>query len=149
MGIFGKKKPRAWCAKLQGASSCQVPEGPARHLDVMAIYDSQLPSPKCVPNCLSPLREGFHASLKRAPAARAIARKLQDKNCLTAMFDSRHQDVSSGPPGNTKSNFVIFGPGTLEESEKSPERVSQGILPRDPQSRKSGPRSLKRVSPKP
>ena len=91
----------------------QFPEGPARQIDVSrqklsphcleAIFDSQLPSPKrllkCLPNCLSPTREGFLSSFKINPAVRVIARQVRDKNCLAAIFAPRHQSVSSGPLG--------------------------------------------------
>ena len=54
---------------------------------------------KCLPNCLSPTREGFSSSLKINPAVRIIARQVRDKNCLAAIFAPRHQSVSSGPLG--------------------------------------------------
>ena len=90
------------------------PEGPARRIDVSrqklsphcleAIFDSQLPSQpncllKCLPNCLSPTREGFLSSFKINPAVRVIARQVRDKKCLAAIFAPRHQSVSSGPLG--------------------------------------------------
>ena len=54
---------------------------------------------KCLPNCLSPTREGFLSSFKSNPAVRVIARQVRDKNCLAAIFAPRHQSVSSGPLG--------------------------------------------------
>ena len=51
---------------------------------------------KCLPNCLSPTREGFLSSFKINPAVRVIARQVRDKNCLAAIFAPRHQSVSSG-----------------------------------------------------
>ena len=54
---------------------------------------------KCLPNCLSRTGEGFFSSFKIAPADRAIARQLSCKNCLAAIFASRHQDASPGPLG--------------------------------------------------
>ena len=54
---------------------------------------------KCLPNCLSPTREGFLSSFKINPAVRVIARQVRDKNCLAAIFAPRHQSVSSGPLG--------------------------------------------------
>ena len=41
---------------------------------------------KCLPNCLSPTREGFLSSFKINPAVRVIARQVRDKNCLAAFF---------------------------------------------------------------
>ena len=52
---------------------------------------------KCLPNGLSPTREGFLSSFKINPAARVIARQVRDKICLAAIFAPRHQSVSSGP----------------------------------------------------
>ena len=50
---------------------------------------------KCLPHCLSPTREGFFfSSFEIAPAVRVIARQLSGKNCLAAIFASRHQDQS-------------------------------------------------------
>ena len=54
---------------------------------------------KCLPNCLSPTREGFLSSFKINPAVRVIARQVRDKNCLAAIFALQHQSVSSGPLG--------------------------------------------------
>ena len=87
------------------------PEGPARHhLDVSrgknclphcleAIFDSQLPSQpncllKCLPNCLSPTREGLLASFKINPAVRVTARQVRDKNCQTRQFLPRDINLS-------------------------------------------------------
>ena len=56
---------------------------------------------KCLPNCLSPTREGFLSSFKINPAVRVIARQVRGKNCLAAFFAPRHQSVSSGPLGGT------------------------------------------------
>ena len=55
---------------------------------------------KCLPNCLSPTREGFLSSFKINPAVRVIARQVRGKNCLAAIFAPRHQSVSSGPLGS-------------------------------------------------
>ena len=55
---------------------------------------------KCLPNCLSPTREGFLSSFKITPAVRVIPRQVRDKNCLAAIFAPRHQSVSSGPLGS-------------------------------------------------
>ena len=41
---------------------------------------------KCLPNCLSPTREGFLSSFKINPAVRVIARQVRGKNCLAAIF---------------------------------------------------------------
>ena len=57
---------------------------------------------KCLPNCLSPTREGFFPSFKLNPVVRVIARQLRDNNCLAAIFALRHQNVSSGPLGSHK-----------------------------------------------
>ena len=85
------------------------PEGPAKPFDVSGqklsphcletIFDSQLPSPELspkMPNCLSTTREGFFSSYRTTPTARVIVRQLRDKNCLAAIFVSRHQ---GGPLG--------------------------------------------------
>ena len=58
---------------------------------------------KCLPNCLSPTKEGFLPSFKINPAVRVIARQVRDKNCLAAIFAPRHQSVSSGPLGSAVS----------------------------------------------
>ena len=65
---------------------------------------------KCLPNCLSPTREGFLSSFKISPAVRVIARQVRDKNCLAAIFAPRHQSVSSGPLG---SKAEILGVGVF------------------------------------
>ena len=77
-----------------------------------AIFDSQLPSQpncllKCLPNCLSPTREGFFSSFRINPAVRVIARQARDKNCLAAIFAPRHQSVSSGPLGKNVLRFFL------------------------------------------
>ena len=54
---------------------------------------------KCLPNCLSPTRDGFLSSFKINPAVRVIVRQVRDKNRLAAIFAPRHQSVSSGPLG--------------------------------------------------
>ena len=54
---------------------------------------------KCLPNCLSPTVEDIFSSFKSAPVVRVIARQLSGKNCLAAIFASRHQDASPGPLG--------------------------------------------------
>ena len=89
------------------------PEGPARHLDasrqkltphcVAAIFDSQLPSPKLSPKMPSqlplPHKRGLFFLFQSCPAVRVIVRQLSGKNCLAAIFASRHQDASLGPLG--------------------------------------------------
>ena len=84
------------------------PEGPARHLDASrqklpphcleAIFDSQFPSPKLShkmpPKCLSPTLEDIFPPFRIAPVVRVIVRQLSGKNCLAAIFASRHQDAS-------------------------------------------------------
>ena len=40
---------------------------------------------KCLPNCLSPIRESLLSSFKLNPAVRVIARQVRDKNCLAAI----------------------------------------------------------------
>ena len=96
--------------------------GPARHLDasrqkltphcLAAIFDSQLPSPKLSlkmpPKLPLPHNRGHFSSFKIAPVVRVIARQLSGKNCLAAIFASRHQDASPG------ALFVrVFGFGVL------------------------------------
>ena len=54
---------------------------------------------KCLPNCLSPTREGFFASFKINPRGEGNCETIERQNCLEAIFDPRHQDVSSGPLG--------------------------------------------------
>ena len=89
------------------------PEGPARHLDasrqkltphcLAAILTLNYPRRNCIlkylPNCLSPTREDIFSSFKIALVVRVTARQLSGKNCLTAIFASRHQDASPGPLG--------------------------------------------------
>ena len=53
----------------------------------------------CLPNCFSPTREDIFSSFKIAPVVRVISRQLSGKNCLAAIFASRHQDASPGPLG--------------------------------------------------
>ena len=62
---------------------------------------------KCLPNCLSPTREGFLSSIKTNPAVRVIARQVRDKNCLAAIFATRHQSVSSGPLGRNGQHVSL------------------------------------------
>ena len=61
------------------------------------------PRPKCLlkylPNCLSPTREDIFSSFFLNPVVRVIPRQLSGKNCLAAIFASRHQDTSLGPLG--------------------------------------------------
>ena len=49
---------------------------------------------KCLQNCLSPTGEGIFSSFKITPAVRVTARQSRDKNCLAAIFASRHQGHS-------------------------------------------------------
>ena len=91
----------------------QIPEGPARRLDasrqkltpycLAAIFDSQLPSPelslKMPPRLPLPHKRGHLSSFKIDPVVRVTARQLSSKNCLAAIFASRHQDASPGPLG--------------------------------------------------
>ena len=65
---------------------------------------------KCLPNCLSPTREGFLSSFKINPAVRVIARQVRGKNCLATIFAPRHQSASSGPLGERQ-----ISPGSLAE----------------------------------
>ena len=67
---------------------------------------------KCLPNCLSPTREGFLSSFQITPAVRVIARQVRDKNCLAAIFAPRHQSVSSGPLGS-HSNSIHWLQNTM------------------------------------
>ena len=60
---------------------------------------------KCLPNYLSPTIEDIFSSFKIAPVVRVIARQLSGKNCLAAIFASRHQDASPGPLGGDKKSF--------------------------------------------
>ena len=61
---------------------------------------------KCLPSCLSPSREDTFSYFKIDLVVRVIARQLSGKNCLAAIFASRHQDASLGPLG--WGRFVIF-----------------------------------------
>ena len=54
---------------------------------------------KCLPNCLPHKRRAFFLFFQNSPAVRAIARQLSGKNCLAAIFASRHQDASPAPLG--------------------------------------------------
>ena len=62
---------------------------------------------KCLPNCLSPTREGFLSPFKINSAVRVIARQVRGKNCLAAIFAPRHQSVSSGPLGRGSCNCTL------------------------------------------
>ena len=67
---------------------------------------------KCLPNCLSPTREGFLSSFKINPAVRVIARQVRGKTCLAAIFAPWHQSVSSDPLGlesDRQSRPLIVG----------------------------------------
>ena len=97
------------------------PKGPARHLDasrqkltphcLAAILTLNYPRPncllKCLPNCLSPTIENIFSCFKIAPVVRVIAGQLSGKNCLAAIFASRHQDASPGPLGSLKFSISI------------------------------------------
>ena len=48
--------------------------------------------------------EDIFPSFKIAPVVRVIARQLSGKNCLAAIFASRHQDASPGPLGSRASS---------------------------------------------
>ena len=65
---------------------------------------------RCFPNCLSPTREDIFSSFKIALVARVVARQLSGKNCLAAIFASRHQDASPGPLGIQSNGGVLFRP---------------------------------------
>ena len=115
-----------------GSGGCQAsqrnPEGPARQIDVSRqnclptvsrqFLTRNYPRPncllKCLPNCLSPTREGFLSSFKINPAVRVIARQVRGKNCLSAIFVLRHQSVSSGFP--EKGADLRGSPGNVRGS---------------------------------
>ena len=63
---------------------------------------------KCLPNCLSPTLEDIFSSFKIAPVVRVTARQLSGKNCLAAIFASRHQDASPGPLGALWGISLLF-----------------------------------------
>ena len=67
---------------------------------------------KCLLHCLFPTREDFFSSFKIAPVVRVIARQLSGKNCLAAIFASRHQDASQGLLGG-KLGVLGGVPGQL------------------------------------
>ena len=70
---------------------------------------------KCLPNCLSPTREGYLSSFKINPAVRVIERQVRGKNCLAAIFGPRHQSVSSGPLAvGEHLEFVWLPQGSLK-----------------------------------
>ena len=111
LNVPGQKLPRDnFCLSI---ASQLPPEGPARHLDasrqkltphcLAAIFDSQLPSPKLSlkmpPKLPLPHNRGIFSSFKIAPVVRVTARQLSGKNCLAAIFASRHRDASPGPLG--------------------------------------------------
>ena len=77
------------------------------------IFESQLPSPKLSPEMPPKLslahKRGNFFSFKINPAVRVTARQLKDKNCLAAISDQRHQDVSSGPLGDPFSQCISGG----------------------------------------
>ena len=49
---------------------------------------------KCLPNCLSPTREG--CLFQNNPRGEGNCETIERQNGLAAIFDPRHQDVSSG-----------------------------------------------------
>ena len=53
--------------------------------------------------------EDNFSSFKNAPVVRVIARQLSGKNCLAAIFASRHQYASPGPLGMPTILDVKFG----------------------------------------
>ena len=81
---------------------------------------------KCLPNCLSPTREGFLSSFKMNPAVRVIARQVRDKNCLAAIFAPRHQSVSSGPLGSTPRNGAKRSRNGAKQSRNGPKSSFSG-----------------------
>ena len=83
---------------------------------------------KCLPNCLSPTREGFLSSFKINPAVRVIARQVRDKNCLAAIFAPRHQSVSSGPLGKGGQKVSCDFGGGENVPESAPSKPSFGGL---------------------
>ena len=85
---------------------------------------------KCLPNCLSPTREGFFflSSFKINPAVRVIARQVRDKNCLAAIFAPRHQSLVGisapkkifSPPPSPHNNSPAPFPSCASSSEPPP-----------------------------
>ena len=111
-----------------------------------AIFDSQLPSSKsslkCPPKLPLPHKRGNFSSFKITPAVRVIARQLSVKNCLAAIFASRHQDASLGPLG--KYHCYQQGYRLKQLLGNYPGQISaQGIL--HLQNPNSGPNSGKQL----
>ena len=122
------------------------PEGPARHLDasrqkltphcLAAIFDSQLPSPKLSlkmpPKMPLPHNRGHFFLFQNCPRGGVIARQLSGKNCLAAIFASRHQDASPGPLGGGPKKKTRKIPRKKfppkNDKQKSHRRASAGAL---------------------
>ena len=94
------------------------PKDPSRHPNaarqkltphcLAAIFDFQLHSPKLslkmprkFPLCQ---KRGSLSSFRIDPVMKVTARQLSVKNCLGAIFVSRHLDVSPGPSGHPCKN---------------------------------------------
>ena len=99
---------------------------------------------KCPPKCLSPTIEDIFSSFKIAPVVRVIVRQLSGKNCLAAIFASRHQDASPGPLGGERKkplviddfftvSFSRFAPSRCMKKESGePQKLSQIAPPSVP-----------------
>ena len=59
---------------------------------------------KCLPNCLSPTREGFLSSFKVNPAVRVITRQVRDKNLSRGNFYPATSICIFWPTGLSRSN---------------------------------------------
>ena len=70
-------------------------------------------------------KRGHFSSSKINPAARVIARQLSGKNCLAAIFASRHQDASPGPLG---LGARPGGRAATQRSEKGSQKVLGRVL---------------------
>ena len=77
---------------------------------------------KCLPNCLAPTIEDIFSSFKIAPVVRAIARQLSGKNCLAAIFASRHQYASPDPLG-LQNPEVTSRKACLRSAEKQQKKA--------------------------
>ena len=118
-------------ARQRGCLQTQTnPEGPGRHLDVSRgnnclptvsrqFLTRNYPRPncllKCLPNCLSPRREGLLSSFQINPAVRVIARQVRQK-----LSRGNFQSNLSG------DTFSIEAPQNLLRTKEYYKNISSG-----------------------
>ena len=77
-----------------------------------AIFDSQLPHPncllECLPNCLSPTREGFFSSFKNCPYGEGNCAATERQKLSGGNFWLATLRCLSGPSGQTFVSIVFI-----------------------------------------